>query len=79
MDREVLSNLTTGTTAHMVAREKKIYLIFILKKACQLTRENTEKLKELTRAYIEKVSELTRGYGAKLSNDFIACLEMSWL
>jgi len=58
----------------MVAREKKKYLIFIPKKAYQLARENTEKLKELTRAYIEKVSELSRGYGAKLSNDFLAYL-----
>jgi hypothetical protein len=33
MEREVLSSLATGPTAHRVASEKKTYLIFILKKA----------------------------------------------
>jgi hypothetical protein len=44
MERKGLSNVTTGTTAHMVASEKKIYLIFVLKKAHKLTRANTENL-----------------------------------
>jgi hypothetical protein len=43
MEREVLSSLAKGPTARMVAREK-IYLIFILKKAYQLTGAYTEKL-----------------------------------
>jgi hypothetical protein len=44
MEREVLSSLATRPTARMVAREKKLYLIYILKKAYQLIMAYTEKM-----------------------------------
>jgi hypothetical protein len=55
MEIEVLSSLETVPIAHMVAREKKKYLIFILKKAYELTRAYIEKLSELAMAYIEEL------------------------
>jgi hypothetical protein len=44
MERAVLSSLGTGSKAHVVARKKKRYLIFILKKEYELTQAYSEML-----------------------------------